>query len=103
MVRILTDEVKATDPTLVFLAETKASVNRIKGIQRKIEYSQGIIIPNDGRSSGLVLLWKEGTEITFKSCSNSHIDVIVHGLSPSKHGHATGFYGHPDATKRYIS
>ena len=32
-VHILTDEVKATDPTLVFLAETKADVNRIKGIQ----------------------------------------------------------------------
>ena len=47
-VHMLTDEVKATDPTLVFLAETKADVNRIKGIQRKLKYSQGIIVPSNG-------------------------------------------------------
>ena len=51
-IRILTDEVKATDPTLVFLAETKAGVNRIKGVQRKLDYTQGIIVPSDGRSGG---------------------------------------------------
>lgn len=84
-VRILTDEVKATDLTLVFLAEMKASVNHIKGIQQKIEFSQGITVPSDGKSGGLALLWKEGTEITFKSYSNSHIDVIVHGSSASEH------------------
>ena len=44
-IRILIDEVKATDPMLVFLAETKASVNWIKVVQRKLEYSQGIIVP----------------------------------------------------------
>ena len=37
-VRILTDEVKENDPTLVFLAETKAGMNRIEGIQRKLDY-----------------------------------------------------------------
>lgn len=44
------------DPTLVFLAEMKADVNRIKGSQREIEYSQGIMVPSDGRSGGLALL-----------------------------------------------
>ena len=53
---VLTDEVKAMDPTLVFLAEMKADVNRIKGSQREIEYSQGIMVPSDGRSGGLALL-----------------------------------------------
>ena len=57
-VQILTDEVKATNPTLVFLVETKASVNRIKGVQRKLDYTQGIIVPSDGRSGDLALLWK---------------------------------------------
>ena len=33
-VRALTDEVKGCDPMLVFLAETKANRNRIKGLQR---------------------------------------------------------------------
>ena len=83
-VRILTDEVKATYPTLVFLAETKAGINWIKGVQRKLEYSQGIIVPSDGRSGSLALLWKEGTMIDLKSCSNSHIDLVVRESSSSE-------------------
>ena len=77
-VRSLTDEVKDTDPVLVFLSETKANQNRIRGIQRKLNFTQRIIVPSDGRSRGLVMLWKEGAEVSFKSCSNAHIDVVVH-------------------------
>ena len=36
-VRSFTDEVKANDPTLVFLVETKASVSRIKGLRCKLD------------------------------------------------------------------
>ncbi|KAL0011178.1 hypothetical protein SO802_006286 [Lithocarpus litseifolius] len=76
-VRILTNEVKAKDPTLVFLAETKAEVSRMKGIQ--------------------------STDIRFKSCSNSHIDVVVHDVHSSVPWHATRFYEQPDSGKRDIS
>lgn len=48
MVRTLTDEVRSKDPLLVFLTETKASTSRIKGIQTKLEYTQGIAVPSDG-------------------------------------------------------
>ena len=74
----LTDEVRAKDPLLVFLLETKARKNRIKGIQNKLEYSQGLSVQSDGRSGGLALLWREGTDVRFKSCSNLHIDVEIH-------------------------
>ena len=102
-IRILTDEVKATDPTLVFLAETKAGVNRIQGVQRKLDYTQGIIVPSDRRSGGFALLWKEGSMIDFKSCSNSHIDVVVRDSPSTKPWRATSFYGHLDTNKRYVS
>ena len=52
----LTDEVRAKDPLLVFLLETKARKNWIKGIQNKLEYSQGLSVQSDGRSGGLALL-----------------------------------------------
>ena len=55
-VRSLTDEVKAKDPLLVFLAEMKASMSRIRGIQNKINFMQGIIFLSDGRSGGLTML-----------------------------------------------
>lgn len=44
----------------------------------------------DGKSGRLAMIWKEGLNLRFKSCSNSHIDVVVYdekGLNPWK---ATG-------------
>ena len=95
--------VKEIDPILVFLLETKAKQSRIKGLQRKLNLTQGITVPSDGRSGGLVMMWKEGTEACFKSCSNSHIDTVVcegKGVQPWR---AIGFYGHPDTGMRFIS
>lgn len=76
-VRSLTDEVKEIDPILVLLAETKAKQNRMKGLQRKLNLTQGITMPSNGQSGGLAMLWKKGAEVCFKSCSNSHIDMVV--------------------------
>ena len=102
-VHALTDEVKGCDPMLVFLAETKANRNRIKGLQRKLGLTQGITVPADGRSGGLAMLWKEGSDVRFKSCSNSHIDMVVCEGSGAQPWRATGFYGHPDSGMRSIS
>nr|POE93748.1 hypothetical protein CFP56_30518 [Quercus suber] len=102
-VRTLTDEVSTHEPLLVFLAETKAREKRIRGIQAKLNYTQGIVVPSDGRSGGLALLWKEGVGVSFKSCSNAHIDVVVRESPSSPPWRATGFYGQPEAEKRYIS
>ena len=101
--RSLTDKVKDTDPVLVFLSETKANWNRMKGIQRKLNFTQGIIVPSNGRSGGLAMLWKEGADVSFKSCSNAHIDVVVCegvGAQPWK---GTRFYGHPNVGMRFTS
>ena len=102
-VRALTDEVRRSDPMMVFLAETKANQNRIKGLQRKIGLTQGISVKSDGRSGGLALLWKEGFDVRLKSCSNTHIDVVVCEGNGARPWRATGFYGHPDSGMRPIS
>ena len=102
-VRTLTDKVRAKDPLLVFLVETKAGTSKIKRIQTKLEYAQGIVVQNDGWSGSLALLWREGTEVSFKSYSNTYIDVIVHEDPTSSPWRATGFYGQPETEKRYIS
>lgn len=99
VVQTLTEEVRAKDPLLVFLLETKAKESKIKGIQNKLEYTQGIMVPSDGRSSGLAMLWREGMDVRFKSYSNTHINVEVHQSFSSTPCCATGFYGHPDAAR----
>ena len=102
-VRALTDEVKGCNPMLVFLAETKANRNRIKGLQRKLGLTQGIMVPTDGQSGGLAMLWKEGFDVHFKNCSNTHIDVVVCEGNGTQPWWATGFYGHLDSGMRPIS
>lgn len=103
-VRLLTEEVRSKNPTLVFLVETKAQTSRIKGLQQKLNFTQGIVVPSDGRSDGLTFLWKEGTVVHFKSCSHSHIDVVV-VVEEDSGGpwRATGFYGHLDTGMHYSS
>ena len=58
---------------------------------------------SDGQSGGLAMLWKEGAKVRFKSCSNTHIDVVVCEGNGAKPWRALGFYGHPDAGMRPIS
>lgn len=41
--------------------------------------------------------------MNFKSCSNSHIDLVVHESPTAEPWRATSFYGHSDTNKRYIS
>jgi len=81
----------------------KATVSKIKGIQNKIDFTQGITVPSDGRSGGLALLWREGTDVRFKSCSNSHVDVEIHENSSLTPWCAIGFYGQPNVARRCTS
>ena len=99
----LIDEVKDIDPVLVFLSKTKANQNRIRGIQRKLNFTQGITVPSDGWSRGLAMLWKEGANVCFKSYSNAHINVVVREAVGAQLWWTRGFYVHPDAGMRIIS
>ena len=103
MVQSLTNEVKSKKPILVFLSKTKANKSKMKGFQKKLELTQGITIPSDGKSGGLAIIKKEGTDVRLKSCSNSHIDVVVYSRSRVSPWRPTGFYDQPDTGMRHIS
>ena len=49
------------------------------------------------------MLWREGTDIRFKSCSHLHIDVVVHGEGKDGPWRISGFYEHPNTSKRQSS
>ena len=102
-IRTVTKVVKQKNSMVIFLVETKASIDRMKGFQNKLGFTQGIIVLSDGRSGGLALLWREGMDIHFKSCSHSHIDAVVNGEGNESPWRVIGFYGHPNTEKRYTS
>ena len=60
-------------------------------------------MPSDGRSRGLAMLWKEGVDVRFKSCSNTHIDVVVCEGNGAQLWWAMRFYGHLYAGIRHTS
>ena len=90
------------DPTLVFLMETKFSVEEMADVKRKIERSQGMIVPSVRRSGGLALLWKESVVVDVQNFSPRHIDVVVSEDGGNKIWRFTGFYGNPETSKRSL-
>ena len=99
----LTKEVKGKNPILVFLVETKANTDRMKGFQHKLGFTQGNIVPRNGESGGLAKLWREEVDVHFKSCSHSYINVVVHGEGKGGSWRTTSFDGHPNTSKRQSS
>ena len=73
--------VRAEDAKLVFLIETKAGFSWMERFKHDLEFIQGLIVPSDGKSEGLALLWKEEMNVNVETYSNSHIDAMIIDLA----------------------
>ena len=58
IVRTLQKVIQKETPALIFLMETKANLDTMKYVQNKIGFKHGLIIPSEGRSGSIALLWK---------------------------------------------
>lgn len=58
-VNALRNLVQRWDPMIVFLSETKVRKSGMKRIKRKLENYDGLIVPSDGQSGGIAMLWKK--------------------------------------------
>ena len=103
LVLALTKLVRVEALLLIFLVGIKAKVPNMARLQTKLDYTQGLIVPSDGKSGGLALVWKEGINVWTHKYSNSHIDVVVTDTTSNMWWRATGFYSHPDTQKRHMS
>ena len=99
-VKTLQKVVLEKDPTLVFLMETKLSVNEMEGIKRKVERQEGLVVPSIKRGGGLALLWRRTVKVDVLTYSPRHIDVVVIEEQGTRKWRFTGFYGHPETGKR---
>ena len=57
-VQALKSAVKIEEPDLVFFMETKLLEDAMKGKKYEVGFTQGLIVPSDGKTEGLALLWK---------------------------------------------
>ena len=85
------------------MVETKLLEDAMKGKKYEVGFTQGLIVPSDGKSEGLALLWKQDLNVSVKGYSRWYIDAIVDTKSDVGTWRFTGFYDQPGTSKRYES
>ncbi|KAL0284767.1 UNVERIFIED_CONTAM: putative mitochondrial protein [Sesamum calycinum] len=98
-VKELRDLLRANNPHLVFLAETKCSSSQIENLKRKLDLF-GYCVESREKSGSLALLWQKSVEVQLQSFSKYHVDASVRTEESEECWRFTGVYGEPDASKR---
>ena len=94
-VKILRKKIKRTDPTIVFLQETKFSMNKLQEINKKIwKGSEGMGIDARGYAGGLGILWDpNGVHLSSFNGNKCFISIEFKVIGFSLSGVITNFFG----------
>ena len=98
-VQVLADLVRSKGPIVLFLMETKLSVQEMIPIRDKLGYCSMLSVPSMRRSRGLALLWKDEVTVATQTCSLNHIDVKS-TCSLQVEWRLIGVYGHPKEQRK---
>jgi hypothetical protein len=102
-VRDLCQLTKEKKPTILFLMKTKCHRNRMEYVRVKLGFECLFVVDSVGRSDGLALLWNDMELEEIQNYSRRHINAIMKDGDSEYSWKLTGFYGHPDRTKRHES
>lgn len=69
-------------------------------IKNRIGFANGLIVPSEGRSGGIALLWSREIDLEIMSYTKNHIDVVIKETNSDFKWRFNGFYGHPETHKR---
>ena len=92
-VRSLLEVQKRINPDVFFLSETHLDKAKADNVRRRAGFDHLIIHESDGRSGGLLLLWKEEVNIRLQAVTQNYIDVVIEENGGWRF---TGVYGEPD-------
>ena len=90
--------IREEDPKLLFLSKTKLDWDGFRRLKRKLDFQLGFEVPIVGLGGGLALLWCDNVDIDIQTSSPHHIDALLNQNSIV--WRFTGFYGHPETSKR---
>ena len=76
-VRGLLDVQKRDAPDILFLSETKHDRKWMEWLRWKLEMPNMVAKSSNGTSGGLALFWRRDIDVTVKSMSKYHIDVVI--------------------------
>ena len=102
-VNVLSNLVREKKPKIVFLMETKQTVDEMRNLKEDLHFIGGLVVPCDrswgGRWGGLVMLWKDDVDLHIQTYSPHHIDAIIQ-TNPRNPWRITGFYGYPEESHK---
>ncbi|KAL0414029.1 UNVERIFIED_CONTAM: hypothetical protein Sradi_1604600 [Sesamum radiatum] len=94
-VRNLVELVKLHNPGLVFLSETKSKGRRHDRVKERLNY-YGVGVESQGKSGGLLMLWRKDVDVWIQTYSPHHMDALVKADKDTERWRITGIYGHPE-------
>ena len=66
----------------------------------KVGLLNGVIVPSQGGSGGIAMLWESDLNVELKSYTRYHIDAVVTDPTFGFKWRITGFYGNPNTNWR---
>ena len=91
-VRALLDLQRCVQPDVFFLSETHLQKAKAEKLRRKLGCDHLIIFESDGRSGGLLMMWKKEVRIIEQGVTENYIDVLIQDENEWR---LTGVYGEP--------
>ena len=101
-VTVLSHLVREKTPHVLFLMETKQTIEEMKKIQEDLRYNAMLAVPCIRRTGGLAMLWKSEVSLDIQTYSLNHIDTHILN-DPSTPWRLTGFYGKPEDHRKHES
>ena len=99
-VSVLSHLMREKAPKIVFLTETKQTVDERRRIKDELNFQGGLVVPCDGSWGGLVMLWKEEVNLHIQTYSPHHINAIIL-TDPGVPWQITGFYGYSKECRKH--
>lgn len=96
---VLGDMIRAKNPDIVFLSETKSLYGQIETLKRKWNLF-GVSVDRVDIAGGLAMLWRKDVVVTLLGMCSQYIDVEVQFLGADHRWRCTGFYGFADQALR---
>ena len=97
---VLSHLVREKAANVLFLMETKQTVDEMRKTQADLKYDSMLAVPCVHRAGGLAMLWKKEVSLDIQTYSLNHTDacIMTDLNSPWR---LTGFYGRPEEHRKH--
>lgn len=99
-VRALLEVRRRLNPDVLFLSETHLDNAKAENVRRRAGFDRMIVDESDGRSGGLLLLWRDDVNVRVQGVTKNYIDVII---DDDVSWRFTGVYGEPEWNRKHVT